>query len=390
MNKPTSIWSFNFIAIFITNAVMFFGQFMVGNLLPKYMHEVGIASTVIGVIMSMFSITALGTRPITGPLIDGMNKKTLYISMLALLMAASFGYAIAADSVPLLIAFRLVHGFSMGCSSALALALITDTLPSEKLASGLGVYGMSTILPMAFGPGVGLAVADRFGYPTAFAISAGLVVISIAVSSRLKIAHDASRKIVFKPGNIIARRAVIPASFTLLLSLSRAGMQTFLIIYIADIREIAGISVYFMITAGVLLVSRPLYGKIADKFGIHIALIPSFFFFAATLVLLAFCTQTWQLYLIGVINALGIGPSFSSLQALTMKVVMPNRRGAASTTSFAGLDVGDLLGPTLAGVVVEAVSYQAMFLVSAVPLIACIVFFYLWVKKHHGIPEPGG
>lgn len=75
MDKKETIWSMNFILLFATNGVMFFGQYMMSAILPKYLNELGIASTIIGIIMGMFSVTALGTRPFTGPLIDSMNKK---------------------------------------------------------------------------------------------------------------------------------------------------------------------------------------------------------------------------------------------------------------------------------------------------------------------------
>ena len=38
---------------------------------------IGLTSTLIGFIISLFSFTALGFRPVSGPLIDGWNKKKL-------------------------------------------------------------------------------------------------------------------------------------------------------------------------------------------------------------------------------------------------------------------------------------------------------------------------
>lgn len=387
MENKESIWSFNFTALFIANCVMFFGQFMMGTLLPKYLSALGYGSTLIGFIISMFSVTALGTRPITGPLIDGMNKKKLYLSMLCLLIIASFGYAFAAN-IPMLIFFRLLHGISMGCSSALALTIVTDVLPKDKLASGLGIYGLSGVFATAFGPGLGLSIADRFGYPTAFCISGVLVVISVIISSRMKIEHDADKRVIIKLSNIIAKEAVVPAYFMFLMSFTRMGFSTFLVLYITEARQIPGIAVYYFINAGALLIFRPLSGKLADKYGIHKALIPSYVFYAATLVMLAFCTQAWQLWLIGIVNALGMGTAQPFHQALCMKVVPKERRGAGSTTNFIGTDMGDLVGPTAAGAIAERFGYDRMFLALIIPIIICALSLYLWVKKHHGIPEP--
>lgn len=387
MDKKETIWTFNFVALFIINGVMFFGQFMMGALLPKYLSGLGFASSVIGIIMGMFSVTALGTRPITGPLIDGMNRKTLYMIMLGLLTIASFGYAIA-DNIPLLVIFRLLHGVSMGCSSALALTLVAEVLPKSRLASGVSIYGMSSILSTAFGPGVGLEIMNRFGYPAAFSCAAVLTLMAFIVSSRLRLDPRPGHKIVVKLSRLLAQEALIPAFFIFLISLTRAGINTFFVIYITEDRNIPGIAVYYLINAGVLLISRPLFGRMADKHGIHRSLIPSFIFFAANLGLLAYCTQTWQLWIIGALSALGLGTAFSSLQALCMKVVPDNRRGAGSTTVFAGIDIGDLIGPVIAGVIVQFFGYREMFLASLLPLILCAYLLWLWVRKHHGIPDP--
>lgn len=69
-----------------------------------------------------------------------------------------------------------------------------------------------------------------------------------------------------------------------------------------------------------------------------------------------------------------------------MQVVPANRRGAGSTTVFVGIDVGDLVGPTIAGVIVQFFGYTEMFLASLIPVFLCALLLWLWVRRHHGIP----
>jgi len=380
MEKKETIWSMNFVLLFATNGVMFFGQYMMSAILPKYLNDLGIASTIIGIIMGMFSVTALGTRPFTGPLIDSMNKKTLYLIMQVILAVASIGYGFAANA-PLLILFRLLHGLSMGCSSALALTMVSDILPGNKIAYGVGIYGLSNVLPAAFGPGAGLLLLEHFGYTNTFIASGLLVIAATILLTRLKLADSPLQQFQIKLSSIVAREALVPAFLIFMLSLARAGIMTFLVIYITEVRQIPGISVYYLVSAGVMLIARPVMGKIADKYGIHIALIPSLIFFTANLVLLAFCSQTWQLILIAVVNALGLGTAFSSLQALCMKVVPANRRGAGSSTFFIGLDLGDLTGPVIAGALIQFSGYREMYLASLIPVAVCALVLYLWVRR---------
>ena len=385
--KKSTIWTYNFVALFITTCVMFFGQFMMSTLLPKYLSNLSIGSSVIGVVVGMFSVTALGTRPVTGPLIDGGNKKLLYMLMLGLIAVASFGYAFV-STVPMLIFFRLLHGIGMGCNAALGLTMATDCLPQDKMASGIGVYGMSSVLATAFGPGIGLAVAERFGYRIAFCLSGALVVVSIIIAALMKIERDPNRKIVFRPDNIIARETIIPACFLTLCSIARAGMVTYLVIYVTEYKVIEGISIYYIVNAAAMLISRPLIGKLSDRFGTHKALIPSYIAFAANLILLAFVKNSWQLWICAVLNAFGTGTAQTMHQALCMQVVRPDHRGAGSTTAYIGIDIGDLLGPIICGVIAEAFGYSHMFLFCLIPLVLCVVFLFTWIRAKGGIPKP--
>lgn len=387
MKKADSIWTYNFAALFITNCVMFFGQTMMSTLLPIYLNELGHGSEIVGIVVGMFSITALGTRPVTGPLIDGMNKKKLYMTMIGFLAVTSFGYAVS-ETIPMLITFRLLHGIGMGCNAALAMTMAADALPEKKLASGMGIYGMSGVLAMAFGPGIGLYVAGEFSYQAAFCVSGSLLLISLVIASRMKIESDPNRKIVFSMNNIFAKECAMPAFFLLLNAMSRIAITTYIAIYITTVRMIDGLSVYYFINAAALLFSRPLMGKIADRYGIPVSIIPSYVFFALSLILLAFCTETWQLWLISVFNALGYGTSQTQLQAMALKLAAPNRRGAASTTAFIGTDLGDMFGPPIAGFIIARVGYEIMFLWFIIPIAISAVVMFMWLRRHPGLLTP--
>lgn len=379
--KKQTIWTYNFVALMVTNMVLFFGTNMMSTLLPKYLSAMGNSTTVIGFVVGMFSVTALGTRPITGPMIDCMNKKKLYMSMLCFVAVTCFGYSFV-ESVPAIIFFRLMHGIGNGCSSALALTLATESLPAEKLSSGIGIFGLGNVLPQAVAPGLGLAISERWGYQTTFFICGLLVVTAIILSSRMRIADPPKKKLSYRFDNMIAKEAIVPALFLFFLSLARASFGSYLVIYITEYRIIEGISLYYTIYAVALVVSRTFAGKVADRFGMQFAIYPSYICFAITLIMLAFCTQTWQLWTLAVFNALGSGTSQNQHQALVMKIANPEHRGAASTTMFFGIDAGDLLGPIINGMLIQYLSYTKMFLCSLIPLAACTVLFFFYFRRH--------
>ncbi len=383
----TSVWNRDFILLFLINSIVNFGHSMVATLMPKYLNSIGLASTVIGFIISLFSFTALGFRPVTGPLIDGWNKKKLYILMLAVLVVSFAGYTFF-PTMAVIVICRLLQGLGQGCISALALTMATDALPSDKLGSGLSLYGVAAVLASALGPGLGLSIMEHYGYSLAFSVPLALLCISLLLSFLLPNRYVPGTPIRFSLSGMFCPEAFLPSVLVMLTSLVRGGLYTFLIVFISDERHIEGMSFYYYVNALAMILFRPFFARLADRKGLHIALIPSFIFFALSLVLTAFCRSTWMLMVIAVINALGYGLAFSFEQALCMKVCSPEHRGAASTTSFIGVDLGDLIGPIICGALVDWLGYAPMFLFMLIPVLISAVLLGLWFPKHRRELQP--
>ena len=158
--KKLTVWTRNFTILFISNCIINFGHSIIMYLLNGYLITIGIASTAIGFIVSMFSFAALGFRPFSGPLIDGWNKKKLYMIMLVIIITSYVGYSFS-HSLPLIILSRFLHGLGQGCISALSMAMAGDALPKEKLSSGMSLYVIGSVVAGAIGPALGLSLMER-------------------------------------------------------------------------------------------------------------------------------------------------------------------------------------------------------------------------------------
>ena len=56
--------------------------------------------------------------------------------------------------------------------------------------------------------------------------------------------------------------------------------------------------------------------------------------------------------------------------------------GRVSTfTRYLFFDAGLFVGPTLAGILRDAVGFESMYLISIIPLAAAIVMVFLWNRK---------
>ena len=138
-NKTEKIWNARFTRIAIITVMFNMGQFMMNTLVPKYTDSMGATAAVVGIVSSMFAITSLGIRPISGPAMDYYKKNRLMSFALGLIIIAFIGYGLS-NNVAMVIVSRLIHGMGIGIAAPLSMAMASSALPESKLASGLGIF----------------------------------------------------------------------------------------------------------------------------------------------------------------------------------------------------------------------------------------------------------
>ena len=365
---PTKIWSRMFLGIFFANMMLNLGQQMSNSLLAKYADALGAPASQIGMLMSMFALTALVFRFIAGPAMDSFNRKFLVMGAMSFMSAAYFGFS-AASSIHTLMVFRLVQGIGNAFANACCLAIVSDVLPKNKFNTGIGYYSCAQVVSQAIGPTVGLALVKRFGYSSTYLMNAGVMIIAILVTAQVKLPVREPKKFSLKLNHMIAREALVPASITFFVSMGFTCISSFLIVYAAKRGVEDGIGLFFTIYALAMLVTRPAVGRLTEMFGFVKVGIPAIFMTMISLVFIGFSNRLWMFLVSAFINAFGYGAVQPALQTLCMKSVPQERRGSASSTNYIGTDAATLIGPTLAGFVAGKAGYTpVMWIVMTIPL----------------------
>ena len=385
----TTIWSAAFISVFIANFATNMGQYMMNTLVPKYVNSLGAAASMVGTVTSMFAVTALLIRPVTGPAFDYFSKKKLYMLAIAVICLAFMGYS-RSVSVEGMMIFRLVHGIGMGCTAPLGLSIATDTLPADKTASGIGVFSIGQAVATAIGPSIGLSLSEKIGYQSTFFIGAMVMLAACLlclVIREKKPEHREPFKISLD--RIIAVKALVPAAMYVFLSVSYSCINSYMAIYGGE-RGVDQIGLFFTAYAVVLLVSRPLSGALMDKKGLAAAMVPACILFAFAFFLVSIAHSLPMFLAAGAVSALGFGASQPAIQALCMRSVPPSRRGAAANTNYTGADLGNLLGPIIGGRVAEyaqgvtgstAEGYAWMYRFMMIPMAVALLIFLVNRKQ---------
>lgn len=387
--KKQTIWNPEFTSIFIINVIINMGQFMMNTLVPKYAEHLGATAAMVGMVSGMFAITSLSIRPVVGPATSYFRKNRLLAVTVGILIAAFICYGFA-DSIPIVIIGRLLHGVGMGFLAPITLALASNVLPDERMASGIGIFSLGQAFATAVGPTIGLALENAVGYNTTFFFGAVLMGVALVLSLQLKTeAPNRTQRFKVSLSNMIAPEVIIPAIIMFFLGGAYSCINSFVVIY-GGVCGVDGIGLFFTAYAVFVLFSRPFSGKIADKYGVDKVVIPGMLIFALSFFIISFARSLPMFILAGAVSAFGYGICQPAIQTLCMTLVSKDRRGLAGNTNYIGVDIGYLTAPVLGGAIVtflqqhggtQLQGYAAMYRIMTIPVFIALIIFLACRKK---------
>ena len=395
-NNPTTVWNRGYILIFIANLFQHMGQQTITSLIPKYASSMGAAASVVGIVSGIFAISALAIRPVASPAFDCFRKRNIYVLATAIIMIAYMVFYFAPD-VNWLIAGRLLQGVGVGMCAPISLSIACDNLPEGSFAKGVSFFSLGQAFGQAVGPSIGLALSKSYGYKTTFMACFGAMTVCFVVAFFVyskPAPEDARYRIRFD--TIVAKEALPSAITMTFLTIPYACIGGFLLIYANDTLGIENIGLYYTVYAIGILVLRFVTGGLADKLGYRKVLVPTMAIFAMTFVMFSVSKTITGFIAAAVFSALGYGVALPNLQALCMTSVPPEKRGVGSNTFFLCQDVGQFMGPYLAGLLADALiksknngtldgatnamkasAYSTMYLVIIASLVIAIMLVFL-------------
>ncbi len=377
---PTKIWNKVFISIFIANMALYLGQQMVTSLVAKYADFLGASATMVGLVVSIFAVTALVFKIVSGPAIDTYNRKYILMGAMFVMTIAYLGYSFS-KTIPMLLVFRLLQGSAQAFSATVCLTLAADALPPDKFGAGIGYFSLAQVASQAIGPTVGLALMNTIGYQYTFLVGAAIMVCAIGIASQIKIHHVQVKKFKINVHNIIAKEVLLPATVIMILAIAFSVINSFLIIFAGRQGVTGNIGLFFTVYALTLLFTRPFIGKMTDKFGLVKVSIPAVLCTALSFVIISYSKSLPMFLIAAFVSAFGYGACQPAIQSLSMKCVSKDRRGAASSTNYIGNDLGNLIGPVIAGAVIERVSYIAMWRWMTIPILIAMLMIFVTRRR---------
>jgi MFS family permease len=377
-----SIFKGNFVLVFLASLLMFTAFYILLPTLPVFLtRELRIDEGQTGIILAVYTLAALIVRPFTGFLIDRFGRKLFYMPALLLFAIVFAGYPFAGVFTVIMMV-RFIHGLVWGVATTTGSTLIVDIVPAERRGEGIGLYGLAMTIPMAIGPFTGLQLMQYNNYSFMFLFAGALAFAGFLLTLFIKYPAVRQRdKKTFSFRNLLESTS-LPVTFNLLIiNITYGGLVSFISLYALK-TGIGKTGIFFIIFASGISLARIYMGKIFDRHGPKALSVTGILLLAAGHVLLGLVLNITGFMIAGFILGLGSGVVFPTFQAMVNNLVPAQRRGAANSTLFSGLDLGIGLGMLITGYLAHTIGLPHTYLIyGGLNLIA--LFYFSFISLTH-------
>lgn len=386
MNKP-KLWTKDFISISLSNFFLFLTFYILLVTLPIFsLQEFNSSASQAGLMTTVFLVSAIISRPFAGVWLERAGNKKVLLTALIIFAVASLLYLFP-KTVPGYLVIRLLHGIGFGMATTAAGAIVADLIPASRRGEGMGYFVMSTNMAMVLGPFVGLTAIQQLGATTMFIITIVVAFGALITGLTVKLKKNMDPEQVIIQSSFSFKNFVEPSSVPIalvgsFLAIVYSALLSFVSVYAAELHLEGVSSLFFVVYAIVLLISRPFTGKWYDQYGANVIVYPSIILFAIGMFFLSQSSGAVTFLVSAGLIGLGWGTLFPTFQTIAIQKAAPRKRGLATATFLSIYDMGIALGSFFVGLVAANMSYSSLyFLFSFYVLVGIVLYYFLHGRK---------
>lgn len=402
-SSKTKLWTKDFTFGTAINFLLMVNYFGLMVVVASYaMQTYGAPASLAGLAASIFIIGTLIARIVSGRIMDRVGRKRLLVGGAAFEVVFSLLYLSGLD-FGMLVVLRFVHGLAYGACSTSIGTIVTALVPNSRKGEGVGYYMLSVTLSAAIGPFLGMFLMHTYDASVLFIVVSAFAILGLLAASQLHVVEasdecdnatpdatgeslpeKASGLPVSRPhlSNYIERSVISISAVCALLFFCYSSLLTFLTPFGAERGLETPASFFFVVYAIATFVTRPFTGKLFDRKGDRIVMIPAFISFIFGMVVLATAYQPAPMLIAAALLGFGVSTVQASGLALAVRIAPDNRLSLANSTFYIMLDVGVGIGPLILGFVQPVWGYQGLYTaMAAVAIIALAAYLVVGRKK---------
>ncbi|MGS2779226.1 MFS transporter [Robertmurraya sp. GLU-23] len=371
------LWTKPFILMTVSMLFLFTGFYMLLPTLPLFIKHIGGSESQVGLVVGAFMLSAVILRPIIGGLLDRYGRRPFILWGLLIFTLAMYFYSWV-GGVFVLLGLRILQGFSWAVSTTAIFTAITDIIPSTRRGEGMGWFSTAMTLAMAIGPMCGIWITQNISYQALFFISVVLSVVALLLMFGAKIPFQPKKTGMQKIE--LFEKTVLPITICVFfLNVAYGGITAFVPLFTNSLAFNSG--AFFMVYAATLVLSRPIAGKLSDQHGEKYVIIPALGMTIIALISLSLAEGLIGILVSAVLYGIGFGSASPAIQAATVRLARPDRKGIANASLLTATDLGIGLGSIMLGWISQYTSYSVLFIVSAVSVGCALVVFRFYVNR---------
>jgi DHA1 family multidrug resistance protein-like MFS transporter len=364
-------------------------------ILPLFLPELGVHAPAAidvwtGILNGTTPLVAAFVSPLWGRLADRRGRKLMLVrsGVAIVVFTALMGVT---QNIWEFLAVRVLLGAFAGFSAS-AITLVASQVPERRLGFALGWLSTGQLVGGLAGPIIGGLIADATGsYRVPFFATAGLAAISVVLAWALVRENFTPPRIATEPRSVLAgirvllvdSAGLVPLFAVLMLAqFSVRTVQPVITLYVqslvgnpANLATLSGIA--FSVTGLADVIASPFLGKRSDVLGYRRVLLISLAGAALFSLPQAFATNYWTFVAERFGVGLFIGGILPTANALVGRMVPASERGLIFGLTATATFFGNSLGPLTGGVVAATIGLRWVFLVTAVTLLANLIWVWL-------------
>jgi MFS family permease len=366
--------------------------------LPVFARTFDISALEASAVVSVFALVRFVTSPLAGGMVDRFGERSVMTSGLLIVSASSFAAGFSQTYSQLLM-LRGVGGLGSSMFTVSAMALLLRVVSTEQRGRASGAFQGGFIIGGVAGPAVGgLVVAWSIRAP--FFVYAGTLLLAALVAvvflSRARL-HDLEHEVAHGAENKLrqlrtalkdrAYQAAITTNLVtgfVVFGLRSSAVPLFVVEGLGESASISGIG--FLIAAGLQALLLLPAGRMADTSGRRKALLWGTIGTALGMLVLTgadIAANGWGtpalagtgLFFLAMAIQGASGAFLGSAPAAVVGDVMGGKKGGIVVATFQMMaDLGAILGPLMAGLIIDAADFDWAFGVGAILCIIAIGF----------------
>lgn len=360
----------DFILLFVFSVLVCTGMNMLNVIVPLYVtNTLGQSTGVAGLMTTVYTVAACVSRPVNGSLADKAGRKNIMVAGMVLFGLGCFGSGLLPGLLMLTVG-RVFMGVGYSAASTANNTASTDVIPAERMAEGIGYFGMSQSVASAFGSALAAVVIAAIGDRLALVFNGFVAVAAIvlALFIRYEAAEDYKKPISTKRKSAgFEKTAAVPAVFqgvSLFLISCLMCFMTLYITYRGFPSSLAGS--FFTVASVMIILVRLLCSGGMNRFSPQTFLLPAYGMLAACCLLLPAINSTAGFILCAVLYGIAHGVIWMVLGSEAVRYAPADQRGAANATFYFAFDAAIGIGAAVWGGLIDVLGYTVCFRIVAI------------------------